>query len=432
MDGVKTLSIEGLINNSSKLNNVSLQISEICESMHSEITKLRENGAFQTVQGASDQYFANIEQLQGNVPKFTEAILKFSKFLSEYVKNSYADIDEESRQKIEANLGDAISKLDAMGVSTGGSATANTSGGASQSGSAAVETSQSTPSTSNTQTVSSDTAQNIDYTKISTSAQGALQGNFVNSNSVHKEAFADGNLEFVTRPDGSVQIVKDGTVMGYTTQEGLSSNQTSAMQNDPRYQQNTNSTPSTTSTIDSESVATANQASAMQNDPRYQAANNTSFSENSTGEVKSALTSMGVSGKTFPSGSSTSTSNTQPVGNQGQIPEGVSGPFSQTSIQNDRRYQATSNAANNTSFSENSTGEIKSALTSMGVSGKTFSSVGSTSTSNTQPVENQGQIPEGASGSFSSGDDIITGNKIEEYTASEDILTGNYIEEHME
>jgi len=178
----KTLTKEGLIENGTKLNHVSEQVSTICNDMYVQITKLRDNGSFQTIQDASIDYYSKIEELQKNVPKFTEAILKFSSFLSQYVIDHYQDLDEELRQKVETNLAEAIEKLGGL-----------------------------------------ETNQSVDYSKISATAQGALSGNFIDSGKIKKSAFdnSDGELQFVTRPDGSVQIVRDGTILGYTTQEGI-------------------------------------------------------------------------------------------------------------------------------------------------------------------------------------------------------------------
>lgn len=183
----KTLSIEGIVSNSSELNKVSTELNDICTGLYSTITSLRDAGHFLSVT-ASETYFESIDNLNQMVPKFTEAILRFSKFLSDYVLQNYTEVDEDMRNKIESNLNESLEKLTAMGIADSG-----TSGGNSSNG--------------------------IDYTKIASTAQGALNGDFISSDKIHKEAF-EGELEFVTRDDGSVMITKDGVPIGFTTQEG--------------------------------------------------------------------------------------------------------------------------------------------------------------------------------------------------------------------
>lgn len=188
MNGEKSLSIEGLMSSSQDLNNASSQLKDVCTQMYSVITALRESETFKTVV-ASSEYFGNIDNLNQIVPKYEEAILKFSQFLSNYVLQNYTETDEETKAKIESNLAESISQLSALGV--GGE-----SGGV------------------------------VDYSKISSTASGALAGDFIDSSKIRKSAFEDGELEFFTRPDGSVQIVKNGTVLGYTTKDGIGNAQT--------------------------------------------------------------------------------------------------------------------------------------------------------------------------------------------------------------
>ena len=56
---------------------------------------------------------------------------------------------------------------------------------------------------------------------ISTSATGALSGNFVNSDTLISDAFNDPNNTFVDHGDGTYQIVRNGTVIGYTTKDNV-------------------------------------------------------------------------------------------------------------------------------------------------------------------------------------------------------------------
>lgn len=181
----KKLSIEELVSSSSSINQESSNLTEICSSLYSLAMSLRENEDFKTMI-ASSQYFGSIDSLNREVPRYSEALLQFSRFLSNYVLENYSDTDEEMKAKVEANLEEAISKLGEYG---------------------------------------------IDYSKISTSAAGALSGNFVDSSKIRKSTFEEGELEFITRPDGSVQIVKDGTVLGYTTQDGIGNSQSTTSVN---------------------------------------------------------------------------------------------------------------------------------------------------------------------------------------------------------
>ena len=99
----KTLSIDGLVSNSSELNKVSTELNDICTGLYSTITNLRDAGQFVSVT-ASETYFESIDNLHQMVPKFTEAILQFSKFLSDYVLQNYTEMDEEMRNKLKLPL----------------------------------------------------------------------------------------------------------------------------------------------------------------------------------------------------------------------------------------------------------------------------------------------------------------------------------------
>lgn len=62
----------------------------------------------------------------------------------------------------------------------------------------------------------------IDYSRISTNAEDALKGDFINESNVKTEYFKDGgNITYQVRDDGSVLIFKDGVAMGYTDKENL-------------------------------------------------------------------------------------------------------------------------------------------------------------------------------------------------------------------
>lgn len=182
----KLLDIEGIVSGSSSINQESSNLTEVCASLYSLVTSLRENEDFKTMV-ASSEYFGSIDILNQQVPRYAEALLQFSKFLSNYVLENYSDTDAEMKAKVEANLAEAIAKLGETDETVGTS---------------------------------------VDYSKISTTAAGALSGDFIDSSKIQKSTFEDGELEFITRPDGSVQIVKNGSVLGYTTQDGIGNAQT--------------------------------------------------------------------------------------------------------------------------------------------------------------------------------------------------------------
>lgn len=182
----KLLDIEGIVSGSSSINQESSNLTEVCASLYSLVTSLRENEDFKTMV-ASSEYFGSIDILNQQVPRYAEALLQFSKFLSNYVLENYSDTDAEMKAKVEANLAEAIAKLGETDETVG---------------------------------------TGVDYSKISTTAAGALSGDFIDSSKIQKSTFEDGELEFITRPDGSVQIVKNGSVLGYTTQDGIGNAQT--------------------------------------------------------------------------------------------------------------------------------------------------------------------------------------------------------------
>lgn len=183
MNDNKGLEIQGVVDGSTQLNDVSSRLTEICTEMYHQIMNLRNEEHFVT-QLASPEFFSSIDALNQEVPKFSEAILKFSKFLSDKILTSYEITDTELKNKIESNLSDSLAQIAALGMI--GKA-------------------------------------GLDFSKIATSAQGALNGQFVDSSKIDKPTFSSDQLEFFTREDGSIEIVRKGTTMGYTTPEGLNS-----------------------------------------------------------------------------------------------------------------------------------------------------------------------------------------------------------------
>lgn len=215
MNGEKVkLSETEILAHSQTLNTASQSINDTCKKIYDIITRLQEDEAFKS-KDAAVNYYMRIQELNAQVPKFTEGVLKFSKFLSGYLIENYAETDELAKQ-IQDSFNDSVNQLAMIGLIGG--------------------------------VVSID--------KISSTAQGALNGNFISSDKIYKEAFEDtGSLEFVTREDGAIMITRDGVPIGFTTQDGISNPTTSeisksaGMENDPRYKQS--------------------EPSGMENDPRY-------------------------------------------------------------------------------------------------------------------------------------------------------------------
>jgi len=182
MNGEKIkLSEAEILVHSQTLNEASQAIRDTCKKIYDVINRLQDEEAFKT-KIAAVNYYARIQELNAQVPRFTEGVLKFSKFLSGYLIENYAETDELAKQ-IQESFNDSVSQLAAIGLIGG--------------------------------TVSID--------KISSTAQGALNGNFISSDKIYKEAFEDtGSLEFITREDGAIMITRDGVPIGFTTKDGIS------------------------------------------------------------------------------------------------------------------------------------------------------------------------------------------------------------------
>ena len=67
----------------------------------------------------------------------------------------------------------------------------------------------------------------IDFNAIATSSANALNGKFVSSSKLHKDAWENNGkkLEYKLFPNGSVLILKNGTALGWTTEEKIFKNQ---------------------------------------------------------------------------------------------------------------------------------------------------------------------------------------------------------------
>lgn len=193
---------------SNKLNTASENLGSVCTEMYNSITGIKDQ-SFKS-QIAEAEYYNNIEDLNKKVPIFRDGVLKFSQFLLSQVIDTYGKGDEEIKEKLQNELDETIKQLATIGM-IGGAA--------------------------------------VDLTKISSTAQGALQAassgeGWIESSKINKEAFTDtGNLEFVTRDDGSIMITRNGVPIGFTTEEGIIKNESTASETVPTAE--TNNTPAT-------------------------------------------------------------------------------------------------------------------------------------------------------------------------------------------
>lgn len=178
---------------SNTLNTASENLGSVCTEMYNSITGIKDQ-SFKS-QIAEAEYYNNIEDLNKKVPTFRDGVLKFSQFLLSQVIDTYDKGDEEIKEKLQNELDETIKQLATIGM-IGGAA--------------------------------------VDLTKISSTAQGALQAassgeGWIESSKINKEAFTDtGNLEFVTRDDGSIMITRNGVPIGFTTEEGIIKNESTA------------------------------------------------------------------------------------------------------------------------------------------------------------------------------------------------------------
>lgn len=79
-----------------------------------------------------------------------------------------------------------------------------------------------TPSTSSSDVLAKEgEIVHIDLGKISTSAKGALNGEFVNKSKLNKPSWENNNLLYKIRDDGAVAIFHEGVIIGFTTQDAI-------------------------------------------------------------------------------------------------------------------------------------------------------------------------------------------------------------------
>jgi len=117
----KILEVAEVLVHSQTLNTASQSLTDICNNMYDVITKLQENQSFKS-KLASGEYYSKFDRLNGQVPKFTEGVLKFSKFLSGYLLDSHQEMDENTKQMVEQTLEESLSQLAAVSIFCGGGA----------------------------------------------------------------------------------------------------------------------------------------------------------------------------------------------------------------------------------------------------------------------------------------------------------------------
>ena len=174
------------------------------------------------------------------------------------------------------------------------------------------------PASSNSNYVNKAT---IDFSRISTNANDAINGNFIKEENVHKE-FWEGDLTFVKRNDGSIQIIKDGVVMGYTDEFGINriiddvnntdvSDSSSSITGNTSTPSSGSSTTGNTSTPSSGSTTTGNTSTPSSGSTTTGNTSTPSSGSPTTGNTSTASSGSATTGDTStPSSGSATTGNT--------------------------------------------------------------------------------------------------------------------------
>jgi len=138
----------------------------------------------------------------------------------------------------------------------------------------------------------------IDFSRITTNANDAINGNFLDEDRILTQ-YWNGNLTYKRREDGSIQIIKDGVVMGYTDERGINiqgdkfegsanaENSTggaagSTVNSESTGSQESNTTSSSTNTGNSTQSNTYKSASAL-HEKQQHSESNTGSSTNTSG-----------------------------------------------------------------------------------------------------------------------------------------------------
>lgn len=184
MSDFSGLTVQGAQAYAKTLSNKSEELREETTNASNELKSLLESNAFKTLI-ASTEFMTKIETLSANCGKFSDGVDVFAKFLIDKVIDDFGILDEQTLS-LQQELDERLNELSSVSELGGGT----------------IDSSQ------------------LDFSKISSTAGDAASGDFIQEGNVHKE-YWEGELQLVPREDGTIQIVKDGTVMGYTTEEGV-------------------------------------------------------------------------------------------------------------------------------------------------------------------------------------------------------------------
>ncbi len=200
MSDFSGLTVQGAQAYAKTLSNKSEELREETTNASNELKSLLESNAFKTLI-ASTEFMTKIETLSANCGKFSDGVDVFAKFLIDKVIDDFGILDEQTLS-LQQELDERLNELSSVSELGGGT----------------IDSSQ------------------LDFSKISATAGSAALGSFIAEDKVHKK-YWEGELQLVPREDGTIQIVKDGTVMGYTTEEGvdLPDNTSTATASTPDY-----------------------------------------------------------------------------------------------------------------------------------------------------------------------------------------------------
>ena len=179
------LSVEAVTQHSQRLFSKSEELDQALKDVLQKLESLMENGVTYKDKQSSKDFYEQINVFSTSCTKYVEGVQKFASFLVNETITTYETSDQEILE-LQSKLDESLATLKL----------------ASKIGDGNVTSSQ------------------LDFSKISATAGSAALGSFIAEDKVHKE-YWEGELQLVPREDGTIQIVKDGTVMGYTTEEGV-------------------------------------------------------------------------------------------------------------------------------------------------------------------------------------------------------------------
>ncbi len=189
------LSVEAITQHSQRLFSKSEELGQALTDILEKMKNLMENGQSYVDSESSKNFYEQISGFSKSCNKYILGVQKFASFLVDKTVASYEDVDQEILT-LQTELKESLSHLEIVNK-LGDAVT-----GVNESADGTIDSSQ------------------LDFSKISSTAGDAASGDFIQEGNVHKE-YWEGELQLVPREDGTIQIVKDGTVMGYTTEEGV-------------------------------------------------------------------------------------------------------------------------------------------------------------------------------------------------------------------